>query len=100
MWYCSLVTLQVYTAKEHGSKNYTRIDYCFYCEKAVKSRISRHYARKHSERSAVQEALKLVGHQRQRAFAKIQNQGNFKHNMKVSVTIPTQIGSCNEFHQF
>ncbi|XP_067941760.1 uncharacterized protein [Watersipora subatra] len=77
------VTLQVYTAKEHGSKNYTRIDYCFYCEKAVKSRISRHYARKHSERSAVQEALKLLGHQRQRAFAKIQNRGNFKHNMKV-----------------
>lgn len=76
-----LVTVPIYALKE-GRKRCPRIDVCYYCEKSIKYRISRHYKCVHQKQKAVIDAEADPG-VTQVEIAKLQHLGNFKHNCKV-----------------
>jgi hypothetical protein len=71
--------------KKDGKKNYSKVDYCYYCEKPVKYKMSRHLKKVHREENAVIEALRLPS-QTARKMVLLQNMGNFKHNTQVDIS--------------
>ena len=67
-----------------SNRNYSRVDYCYYCEKPLKSRISRHYTTVHSDQSLVKDLLAAQTREQKRNISgKIKNLGNYKHNSRV-----------------
>ncbi|XP_052264132.1 uncharacterized protein LOC127867138 isoform X19 [Dreissena polymorpha] len=68
-------------------KRYDKINFCVYCKKAVKSKISRHLLT-HKERQKVLQIrlLPKKSKQRENLFTELVNEGNFKHNIDVIST--------------
>ncbi len=67
-------------------KGSIKIDYCLYCDTEYKSNISKHYISMHSEEDEVVYILAIPkkSKRRKHLLKKLQNEGNFKHNTKVS----------------
>ena len=72
--------------KKSGCKQvYDKVNYCTYCKKAVKSKISRHLLAVHKSYSRVYDILTLPKRSKER-MVKLEilaNEGNFKHNVEV-----------------
>ena len=66
-------------------KNYSRLDYCYFCDKVVKYRVSKHYTAVHGDEKVMREILKKPAKEKVKELAKMQNLGNFKHNRKVII---------------
>ena len=54
-----IVTVPVYTRKSNGSRNYQKLNYCFFCETKYSSKIAQHYLSVHTDKAEVQEIIAL-----------------------------------------
>ena len=63
----------------------SKVDYCFYCNCRYRSNISKHYLAIHSSEVRVKKIIDMqkTSTARKKALIRLQNEGNFKHNMKV-----------------
>ena len=61
------------------------MDFCLFCKNGYKSKISKHYESVHTLENEVQNILRLPLKSRDRkvAWMKLQNEGNYKDNVKV-----------------
>ena len=67
-----------------GRRTYSKLAYCFYCEKEFRSKIKGHYVRKHSDQPDVKKIILCKVKSQRDALAKnIEYLGNYKHNIKV-----------------
>lgn len=80
-----LVIVPLYNRKNDGSRTYSKVDYCYYCEREFVSRISKHLLVMHANEDDVKRAARHSGEKRKWLLYKIQCMGNYKHNMKVKV---------------
>lgn len=81
--FCIAVVVPVYS-KNNGRRNYSKKDICYYCEKTINSRISKHYLSVHTDRTLVQQVISADGEaERNDKLYQLQHMGNFKHNTKV-----------------
>lgn len=82
------VTVPVYR-KRGAARNYQKPEYCFFCKKMVKSKISKHYLGVHITEERVQQIvlLPVSSKERKLAMLKLQNDGNFQHNCEVCTRI-------------
>ena len=72
--------------KKEGCKQvYDKVNSCTFCEKMIKSKISRHILTVHKDEQRVYNILLLPGRSERRMIELefIANEGNFKHNAKV-----------------
>ena len=83
-------------------KDYTKCERCYYCDQYFTSRMSRHLTRMHSIQPVVAAAVAEKDPQKKaRMMQKIQNLGNFVHNIDVSLQTDTAfielfaVGHCN-----
>ena len=53
------VTVPVYQLT--NKRDYTKLDWCYYCKVAIKSKISRHYRNRHWDGGLVKEAILANG---------------------------------------
>lgn len=74
----------VKVSREGGLRKYNKKHHCFYCGKLV-LKMSRHLARKHSDKDEVAKAFSLPKNSKERHLQLdlIRNKGNFKHNTEV-----------------
>lgn len=69
--------------RAEGKRDYSKTDYCFYCEKELFSKISKHYLQVHTDRGLVKEIVVSKGKLRLQLMHKLQQLGNYKHNTRV-----------------
>jgi len=71
--------------KEGKTKDYSKIDYCYFCKKPIKSKISRHYKSIHSTEEMVKQCQSSNDKKKEinLQFERLKNLGNFEHNAKV-----------------
>lgn len=78
------VSVPYYTPKENGKRKYGKLDYCLFCEKVYKSKISTHYTNLHTSEEKVKQALLVPeGPERNKLLLELENRGNYRHNVKV-----------------
>lgn len=78
------MTVPVYQKKADGKRNYHKLDYCYYCEKKVPSKSSKHLLSRHTDREGVKEIIRSESRQeRKRLLYKLQQLGNYQHNTQV-----------------
>lgn len=77
-----LVIVPIYEKKDNG-RNYSKTDHCYYCNKVIGSKISKHLLKMHTDRVAVQEIIQSSGEHRGKLLYKLQQLGNYKHNTEV-----------------
>ncbi|XP_074656061.1 uncharacterized protein LOC141909522 [Tubulanus polymorphus] len=77
------VTIPLYPQLDNGARCYSKLDYCLFCGWSFTSKISAHLRNMHFDEPQVQKALSLPFKERNLAFLKMQNEGNFMHNVKV-----------------
>ena len=74
----------MYEKKISGKRNYQKADYCYYCKHKLLSKVSKHYLAVHTDKLLVQEIISSEGKVRQDLMYKLQQMGNYDHNVKVS----------------
>ena len=79
------LTVPKYEKCADGNRNYAKVDYCLFCERCFRSKISVHYIGVHTDEEVVRKALKhpIGSMARKRSLLLLQNRGNFMHNSKV-----------------
>ena len=84
-YYCFSVIVPVYTPTDEGKRQYAKTDFCYFCERPFRSKISKHYLQMHDNMDLVSDIkfIPLGDPRRKRGLQKLQNMGNFKHNCKV-----------------
>lgn len=91
--YCADVQLNVfllsvevaaYLPKPSGKRNYSKMNICYFCERKVKSAISKHYLAVHPNQELVKDIINASGKPRRTLLYKLQQLGNFHHNCKVT----------------
>lgn len=70
------------------ANKYKRLDYCFYCKKGLRSRISKHYVSRHKQEPRVDMAINSTGKGKASRLYALQQLGNFKHNCEVRCAAP------------
>lgn len=83
-FYLFSVTVDTYETK-NGKRNYSKTDFCLFCNGSYNSKMSKHLLSVHLKEEKVQNvtALPLGSKERKAALQKLQNEGNFNHNVKV-----------------
>ncbi|XP_053380135.1 uncharacterized protein LOC128548751 [Mercenaria mercenaria] len=83
-FYFKNISVQVYESKG-GKRNYAKSDFCLFCKKEIESKIRNHLFAMHSDQPLVKEAmtLPLKSLERRKALTKLQNEGNYVHNIEV-----------------
>ncbi|XP_064630705.1 uncharacterized protein LOC135494501 [Lineus longissimus] len=78
------ITVPQHSDSKSEKRNYSKSDYCLYCERRYQSKISVHYLAVHCNESDVKSALMapVKSVERKNALLLLQNRGNFKHNAK------------------
>ena len=92
------VTVPLYFNDGTKKRRYSKPDYCYFCDKRLTSKISKHYLGVHCDEEIVKDiALLQIGSPaRKQALHKLQNMGNYKHNCKVSFAILHSVDDCIE----
>jgi len=81
---CCVISVTVATYKTTGGKrNYVKADYCLFCCQKYDSKISKHYMSVHSDQIGDILMMPVGSKKRKLALQKLQNEGNFQHNVKV-----------------
>ena len=73
--------------KVGGKRDYRKTNYCLFCKHPFTSKISSHYISIHSSEEKVKSAIlhPVKSKERKTALLEIENRGNFKHNVAVSI---------------
>jgi hypothetical protein len=83
--YVSLIVVTVSVSGHSESKrNYTKADYCYYCERKFVSSMRKHVLAMHTDRSLVQQIVTSTGPERKTLLYKLQHLGNYRHNCQVT----------------
>ena len=97
LWFAHLyfplpVSVHIYHKQKKNKleRNYSKEDFCYYCEKQVTSRVSKHYLSVHCDRGLVQEAIIAKGDEKIKKLYKLRHLGNFRHNTKVTSNFDVQ----------
>ena len=83
------VTIPEYESKD-GKRIYPKDDYCLFCERKIKSKISDHYlgnAHELEPRVIEIRLMPLHSDERKLALQNLQIDGNFQHNVKVNINL-------------
>ena len=65
-------------------KDYSKRERCYFCSKYLKSRMTKHLTHSHAAEPLVSEAMEANDQRdREKLLQRIQNLGNFVHNMNV-----------------
>jgi hypothetical protein len=80
------VRIEAYETRE-GKRNYSRTSYCLYCKEKYISKISKHLLSAHPNEASVREIrdLPIGSIARKIALQKLQKEGNYQHNVEVSI---------------
>ena len=75
----------MYSAKEDGNRNYRKINCCYFCKRKFTSKISDYYLNIHVDEEEVRKIrlMEVGSSERKTALMKLENRGNFQHNVKV-----------------
>lgn len=82
------VRVPVYKSKD-SARNYSKADFCYYCDRKLDSKISKHYLRTHTDRDLVKQIIMTEPGSglKKKLLYKLQQLGNYKHNRQVYLSI-------------
>ena len=109
LWFAHLyfplpVSVHIYQKQKKNKleRNYSKEDFCYYCEKQVTSRVSKHYLSVHCDRGLGQDAIIAKGGEKIKKMYKIWPLGKFRNkNKEISKFSPgcsTLLWSNNTIH--